>query len=1366
MVLSPGRDLTRDVDALASYLPSLVLRDLAAHPGEIVAPRMATTPAAVLFADLAGFTALAEELSGKGPRGAEELSRVIDAHFGRLTDIVLRAGGDVLAYAGDAALVAWPAHDRVLPIDALTSAASSGLKLQAPLEQAGANILRMRVSIGVGELTRMMVGGVDGRWLFLARGTPITQATRADQLAAPGEVLVSPEAAAFLGAHCDGVVLEGGALRLTRMQSPPWIEESPVVQVVPNTPRGLRTLVPDVITARVDSGLGEWVGEFRRVTMVFCGLGALDQTGPEALAVIHGAVAALQSEVARFEGTVYQLLTDDKGTTLVAAFGLPTRSHEDDAARGALAALAMRDSLTRLGLSPSLGVATGSLYCGVYGTPRRRQYTVAGQSVNIAARLMQQAGGSVLCDGATEEAAGRYRGLQFTRLPPLRIKGREEPLAVYRPSVETNQVPAGRVLKSDVRPLGRDSECDILDAALEALQAHRSGGLIVLQGEPGIGKSRLIEYVRGRADGRGTRVLACNGNEIEKSTAYHAWSPALRELAGSDPHDAAHRLGLGPRHTSLVPLLAPLLNMDLGESELTHGMTEEVRAANIRKLLLDALDHLAVSGPLVVTVEDAHWLDSPSLALLLGAARSLANVLFAVTSRPLDDPPPDFTALVNLAGSGLLRLEPLGRDAVGRMLADRLDVRSVPDSLLTLVWERAAGNPFFSEELGYALRDYGLVVFTANGCELADPTRELAPAFAEALATRGLPPTVQGVVTSRIDRLGQAEQFALKVASVIGRAFPVAMLREVYPVATTIRELDATLAELERLDLIRKEAGNQDPSFIFRHAITQQVAYDLTLYGQRRDLHQAVGEWLEKHHDPDLSPVLPLLAFHWRRAEAVPKAVLYASRAGEQAFGSFANAEAVGFFRDALSLGAQASQSERMWWEMQAGRACVNWSRYDEGEEHLKRGLSLAGERVPAGVVTGVGDLLTQTLRQALHRNFPDRFIGQRTREREKLLAMARVHEALVEVFYLRDASLSCLNSAMRGLNLAELAGPSPELARFYATVGAILGFIPLRGHAEAYCRRALDTAREVHDVPAAIWTALTVGAYKVGVGSWQEALALFATVTEQSERLGDARRWDDGIQFLTDIHLLQGRFETSLELAGQLCQSAARRNDPRGQASGVQRRVLSLLALGEDAAALQGVEALTTLRWNVGTVHGDLPLSTLRVLTALRVGDVATARRVAIDASRMLAKLNPAYHGYVFDAAGISDALLQILETPGAADATSVAELTDALGNALGALKRLARVFPIGRPWQSLLAGRAERHRGRPDRAFAAWHTAVTLGEQLEMPYPAALAHLELAASLPSDDPTREAHQESARHALTDLKAVRDLNRLKAFRS
>src|SRR5262249_3662723 len=143
MVLSPGHDRTRGSETLASYLPALVLRDLAGDAAEITTPHAETGPAAVLFADLAGFTALAEQLSTKGPRGAEELSHIIDAHFVRLTDIALAAGGDVLAYAGDAALVAWPAggHDQL--VEALARAATAGLGLQAPIVPPAAGALQM-----------------------------------------------------------------------------------------------------------------------------------------------------------------------------------------------------------------------------------------------------------------------------------------------------------------------------------------------------------------------------------------------------------------------------------------------------------------------------------------------------------------------------------------------------------------------------------------------------------------------------------------------------------------------------------------------------------------------------------------------------------------------------------------------------------------------------------------------------------------------------------------------------------------------------------------------------------------------------------------------------------------------------------------------------------------------------------------------------------------------------------------------------------------------------------------------------------------------------------------------------------------------
>ena len=139
---------------------------------------------------------------------------------------------------------------------------------------------------------------------------------------------------------------------------------------------------------------------------------------------------------------------------------------------------------------------------------------------------------------------------------------------------------------------------------------------------------------------RGARVLDCAGDDIEKATAYHAWIPPMRSLAGTDPELLSTRLGLRPEHAAMVPLLGPLLGLKLGGNELIAAMTDEVRAANVRNLLLAALAHLGDTGPVVVTIEDAQWLDSSSWALLLAAARTIPTLLFVVTSRPFDDAAP------------------------------------------------------------------------------------------------------------------------------------------------------------------------------------------------------------------------------------------------------------------------------------------------------------------------------------------------------------------------------------------------------------------------------------------------------------------------------------------------------------------------------------------------------------------------------------------------------------------------------------------------------------------------------------------------------------------------------------------------------
>ncbi len=1309
--------------AFASFFSALELRDLAAPGNDQAAPKAEGRFAAALFTDLVGFTALAEELSRQGPKGAEELSRLVDEHFGRLTEIVRADGGDVLFYAGDAAMVTWIAADEAGLPEVTARATQCALRLQQRLAASATGGLRMRASIGAGDLTYMRVGGLQDRWLFLSSGGAIEQALRADSAAAPGDVVLSPEAATSLESIVGGTRLSGGALRVGQLD---WlttvVDRAESVAQIPDA--RLRSMVPESVAARVDAGLEGWIGEFRRVTMVFCGLGGLDPASKDGLAAVHAAVLSLQRGVARYEGAIYQLLTDDKGTTLVAAFGLPPHAHEDDAARGTLAALDMKDRLAGLGLRGAMGVATGLVYAGLYGTAHRRQYTVAGPPVILAARLMQQAGDSVLCDDATRTRAIGHGTLRFDSLPSLELKGYVGQVPVHRPRRSDGSTQEERAETVRDVPVGRAHECAML---LEALAETRTGrgGVVFLEGEPGIGKSCLLEYARSVALGDGIRVLRGVADETEKSTAYHAWRPILRKLAGTDPALIASRLGFRPEQSDLLPLLSALLGMSLGSSDLIAQMSDEVRTANIRELMLQGLANAAASDPLMVTIEDVHWLDSASWTLLLAAARNLPEIRLLITSRRPDDPDSQYTSLCTLAGPAYLPLAPLAPEAVDALLAARLGVSRLPESLLQLVRQRAAGNPFFAEELAYALRDYGLISISAGRCEMTDDARDLQSAFAEALSTRGLPATMQGVVTSRIDRLSQFEQFTLRVASVIGPRFDAQLLSEVHPSPAVSEQLDGSLALLERLDIIRRESNSPGQLFTFRHAITHQVAYDLTPFAQRRDLHRAVGEWFEARYQDDPSPVLPLLAHHWRRAEDTSKAVHYLGRAGEQAFHGYAHAEAVAFLSDALALGRQAPAAERSRWELRAGRACVSWSRYHEGQRHIERGLALIGERIPHGPISLTAQLLGQTARQVLHRAVPGRFVGRSTKRREVLLEAARSHEALVEAFYLMNQSLPCLHSALRSLNLAEMAGPSPELARGYSTVGAILGFIPLYGAADAYCRRALDMARQVGDTPAAVWVALGVGVYKIGVAAWPEALGLLGQVMSEADRLGDARRAEDGAQNLAAIHFHQGNLSEALELAGRMRASAIRRSDPRVQASGVQRRLHCLLMLGRNEDVQEGLDEIASLRWEGGAVNAELPVLTLRALAAARQGDAASAWQSAAAAAEMLAKSTPAFHEFLLDAAGITDVLLELQQT--APTVTEPAILRRALHSSVGALGKFARIFPIGRPYLALHRGRMRWQANKRAAAFADWQRAATLARDLGMPYPEALAQSEL---------------------------------------
>ena len=736
--------------------------------------------AAVLCVDIAGFTPLTEEFSQAGAAGAERLSTVLNEAFGRVIDGIVGAGGDILSFAGDAVWAAWPlTTEGGVPGAASMEQAVAAACLAASRCQAGAVRpmpfgveLKLRSVVGAGEL--LLVTSTRSKPVALALGEAIVDTGALFQGAPVGQVVLSPRAAELADRACDTVPLASGVRLLAsvsdRTSLVPASERGPVDPALHEL---LVRALPRGIVHRLGAGAAPWLAEFRTVSVLFIGLPSAWAVDQKCLPELEAAIEVLQACLSRFDGDLHAIQMDEKGLTAIGLFGATPFSHEDDPARAVRTALAVEAELGARSTACSIGIASGRVFCDLSGTAARYNLTIAGPAMNLAARLMQSAESSVLCDAETAKGVGAEGGLTFERPKALTLKGKVEAVAAFHPKIDLSASGLHLALETRRPPVGRKAELAELAVALDAVTTTKARRLVLLEGEAGIGKSRVALHFGALAEQRGVRVLVASTDGIDTTAPYRGLRSVFEQLLGLDallPVPALRREGLQraiaphPELTRWAPLLDVALGLEPHDNELTARMPEQARAQQTRELLLGILDF--EPGPVVMLVEDAHWLDSASLGFLTEALRTRPGLLVVATLRPLDQPSKAIEVLRETPALTRLVLGPLSVEETSALVAARLEVTALPERVAEIVTARSAGNALFSWELTGAMRELGLLVVTGDRCTVAEGVVDLKEALDHALETRGVPPTLQGVITSRLDRMRVEQQLVLKVANI------------------------------------------------------------------------------------------------------------------------------------------------------------------------------------------------------------------------------------------------------------------------------------------------------------------------------------------------------------------------------------------------------------------------------------------------------------------------------------------------------------------------------------------------------------------------------------------------------------------------
>jgi class 3 adenylate cyclase/predicted ATPase len=1160
---------------LPPYLVEWVLQD--PTPGK---PGGHFVDGTLLFADISGFTAMSERLSRIGREGAEEINVIVNRYFSTMLSILREHHGQLVEFGGDALLGLFFEPDSatraVQTAQAMQTAMGAFTQTQT---SQGVFSVQMKVGIHRGRFFAAQLGTARGME-FALFGADVSATAAIESAAEAGQILIALADLQAMSLPCRTRPAARSPYLVVEQIEPatmlPRFPGATPPEFPDPTLESLRRAVEllDALTPYLPAGLlGRLAsdphavsvrGEHRLAAILFAnvfGLGDIaDRLGPgreeQIVAALNLYHTTMERAIHRFGGVINTIDLNAEGDKLFVSFGAPL-AHEDDAERAVRAALAMQETLSEIGsslpasvglddlcLSQRIGISFGYVFAGYVGTNWRRDYSVMGDDTNLAARLMSKAEpGAVIVSGDVRRKVQAL--FELSSRGDVELKGKAKPVTVY-------SVTGPRAIPEPLRGLkgmrsalvGRESEWEQLTAALNHLQLGR-GQVVSVIGEAGLGKSRLVDEAR--QAWRQARWIEGRCLSYTESVSFWPFEAIVRRIVGIRPDDSERVawsrlldsldrwLPLEERRTGL-PYLASFLNLPLDEA-----MQEQVRyldAEALQRRAFVAIGALiegyarAESAPLVLVLEDIHWLDQASLALLehLLALVNRAPVMYLLLYRPErakacwqvhEKVSREFSHCATE-----IALQSLTAQSSHQLLANLVGIERWPAEVRDLILSRTEGNPLYLEEVLRSLIDERTLVQGEGGQWRVSGELDAVK----------VPDTLQGVLMARLDRLAEASRWTAQVASVVGRVFPFDILAHIH--SEDRGDLTEHLVALQQYEVVHEAQRTPELVYAFKHGMMQEVCYRSLLTRTRRRYHRRVAEYLEAHRSVDPTEAESndaLIGHHAYAGHDWPRALQYQLVAGQEAQQLFANHEAVDHYKWALesaeNLDSEETTAQRLEAHAALGELLTITSQYEEALEHLQQALALAVAREDRETQATVCRWLARLHEQ--RGEYPaaldwiqqglEALGGQETAEAAELLLIAGLIRTRQGEY--DDALQRC----QEGLRIAQELDEVSALARAYNLLGVVTRHLGMSAMAVEHFERAFALYERAGDLQGQAISHNLIANAHFDTARWDAADQHYRQAREIFGRIGNVYRSAFVANNLGGIAKNRGRLDEAL---------------------------------------------------------------------------------------------------------------------------------------------------------------------------------------------------------------------------------------------